>query len=604
MLHNITKIIKKSVLLNKKIRYKSTINNGKYIFHKALIKNNVDTVFGISGGSIMPLIDSFYDSEIKLIVNSNEQCVGHSATGYSKTSDKVGVAIVTSGPGITNIITPILDATNDSTPMVVFSGQVPLSAQGTNAFQEAPSVDLTKHVTKWSYQITDINEMSYVIDEAFRVATDGKCGTVHIDIPKCISYQQLDIEDNNYLEQTRIKNKIKKTMEYNKKYDNYGALSKNSKSNYITSLNDTNYDYKQIGDLINNAKKPILYIGQGCKNASEELRRMALFANIPVTSTIHGVGIFDETNDLSLRWCGMHGYAPANYALQEADLIIAIGSRFDDRTTGSLDKYAPEAVKASKKGKGGIIHCNINPHELDFVVKSDYNFCMDSGEFIKKLLPFIGVRERYEWNTHLTDLKEKIPFKIKKNKSKLHIEHVLTELNEKTKEKDVIFTTGVGNHQMQTYQFIESKYPGKIISSGSLGVMGAGLPYAIGAQLANPDKTVICIDGDGSFNMTLNDLKTIAEYNIPVKIAIMNNNAQMMVTIWEKLFFEERYTATISEKNPDYVKLADSYGIHSLRCCNSLCLDKQLDYFLNYKGISFLNLKSLIIKYIKLNLIL
>jgi acetolactate synthase I/II/III large subunit len=569
------------------LRYHSSNKNfGKKIFHKALIKNNVDTVFGISGGSIMPLIDSFYDSKIKLIVNSNEQCVGHSATGYSKTSNKVGIAIVTSGPGITNMITPLLDATNDSTPLIVFSGQVPLSAQGTNAFQEAPAVDLTKHVTKWSYQITDINEMPYVIDEAFNIATEGKCGAVHIDIPKCISYQKADSNEKNfYIERKKIMYNIKKSIGYGYDYDYNNELKKrNHYKNYITSYDDINYDYKKIGDLINNSKKPLFYIGQGCKKSSELLTRMALFANIPVTTTIHGNGIFDETNELSLRWCGMHGYAPANYALQEADLIIAIGSRFDDRTTGSLDKYAPEAVKASKKGKGGIIHCNINPHELDFVVKSDYNFCMDSGEFIKKILPFIRVRDRYEWKIYLNNLKEQFPFKMKQSKSKLHIEHVLSKLNKKTQDKDVIFTTGVGNHQMQTYQFIESQYPGKIISSGSLGVMGAGLPYAIGAKLANPDKMVICVDGDGSFNMTLNDLKTIAEYNIPVKIAIMNNNAQMMVTIWEKLFFDDRYTATISEKNPNYVKLADSFGIKSICCSDPKYLNEQLDYFLDFEG--------------------
>lgn len=548
----------------------TTINNGKNIFMASLRKNNVKTVFGYSGGSVMPLIDGFYNCEdIKLIVNSNEFCTGASATGYSKSSDEVGVAIVTSGPSLTNMITPILDSTNDSTPLVVFSGQVPLAAIGTNAFQEAPAVDLTKHVTKWSYQLTNINDMCYIIDEAFEVAKDGKPGAVHIDIPKCISYQELQLDDvNHHIKRAELKQYIP-------------TLTTEKTNKYIKEEDD--FDYKKLAQLIENAKRPILYIGQGCKTAVEELRKFSLISDIPVTSTIHGVGIFDETHNNSLRWCGMHGFAPANYALQKSDLIIAIGSRFDDRTTGSIDTYAPEARKASSEGNGGIIHCNINAEELDFVVKSDYNFCMDSKVFLDKLYPFIPGQKRNEWFHYLNELKKKYPFHIKRSNTKLHMEDILDRLGNMTMDKDIIFTTGVGNHQMQTYQFIKSQYPGKILSSGSLGVMGVGLPYAIGAQLANPDKMVICIDGDGSFNMSLCDLKTIAEYNLPVKILIMNNNAQMMVTIWEKLFFEGRYTATINEKNPDYVVLADAYNIHGIKCNNPKNLEEQLDYFINYK---------------------
>ena len=314
-----------------------------------------------------------------------------------------------------------------------------------------------------------------------------------------------------------------------------------------------------------------------------ELTRLALFGNIPVTSTIHGTGIFDEHNSLSLRWCGMHGYAPANFALQESDLIIAIGSRFDDRTTGDLEKYAPKAKEASKNGTGGIIHCNIELSELDFVVNSDYNFCLDSKDFISNILPYIKTNKRTEWFKYINNLKKQHPFQLKEDPIDLHIEDVITRIYKKTLSKQAIFTTGVGNHQMQTYQFIKSQYPGKILSSGSLGVMGAGLPYAIGAQLANPDNMVICIDGDSSFNMTLNDLKTAVEHKLPIKIAIMNNNAQMMVTIWEKLFFEERYTATINERNPDYVELAKSFGIEARKCENARNLDEDIDYFINYK---------------------
>ena len=553
------------------------INMGGPIFYSNLIKNNVTDAFIYSGGAVMPLIDSFYKSNrIKTIVNTNELCTGMSAIGYAKASNKTGVCIVTSGPGITNMITPLLDAKNDSTPLVVFSGQVPLSAEGTNAFQEAPAVDLTKNVTKWSYKLTDINDMDYVINEAFKVANTGKKGSVHIDIPKCVSYQSVNSMD-------KFLHKPKNDFRF---------------SNYNPTQNETIdiHKFKKIGELINNSKKPILYIGKGCSNASAELRKFAKQANIPVTSTIHGCGIFDEHDPLSLRWCGMHGYAPANYSIQESDLIIAVGSRFDDRTTGNLSFYAPNAIEASQNGTGGIIHVNIEESELDFVVKSDYNFCMDSKTFLETITQYIDFKDRTNWFIYINDLKQKYPFKMKTsnfstdnlslsiNKQQLHMEEVLDTIYNKTLDKNVMFTTGVGNHQMQAYQFIKSQYPNKIISSGSLGVMGAGLPYSIGAQLANPEKLIINIDGDSSFNMTLSDLKTIKEHNLPIKIAIMNNNAQMMVTIWEKLFFEERYTATINEQNPDYTQLAKSYGIESIKCTNKNSLNTVMDYFINYDG--------------------
>jgi acetolactate synthase I/II/III large subunit len=546
------------------------VNNGKNIFFNKLTKNGVTDAFVYSGGAVMPLIDSFYkNGKINTFVNTNELCTGMSAIGYAKSSNKTGVCVVTSGPGITNMITPLLDAKNDSTPLIVFSGQVPLAAEGTNAFQEAPAVELTKNVTKWSYKLTDINDMGNVIDEAFRVANEGKKGSVHIDIPKCVSYQELN--SNSY---------------FNK--DNYRAPR--VKPTEKIDLNK----FKQVANIINNSKNPIIYLGKGCSAYSKELTKFAKLSNIPVTSTIHGVGIFDEHEDLSLRWCGMHGYAPANFALQKADTIIAIGSRFDDRTTGNINEYAPNAFKAGKEKKGGIIHINLNKEELNFVVDSHYNFHMDSGVFLNHITPFIQYKKRQPWIQCISNMKTKYPFKLKKsdyNKKNqqvktysLHMEEVLDTIYKKTLDKDIIFTTGVGNHQMQAYQFIKSQYPNKIISSGSLGVMGAGLPYSIGAQIANPDKMIMNIDGDSSFNMTLSDLKTIKENNLPVKIAIMNNNAQMMVTIWEKLFFNERYTATLNECNPSYTDLANSFGIKSIKCNNKNSLNSVVDYFINHKG--------------------
>ena len=532
---------------------------GAQLIYKSLLKNHVKDVFLYSGGSVMPIIDQFYKGPINYYINSHEQNGAHSATGYSKTSNKTGVCIVTSGPGFTNTITSMLDATNDSTPLLVISGQVSTKASGTNAFQEAPAVELSKHVCKWSYQIEQISDIPYIIDEAFRIANNGKKGSVHIDVPKDISSGTSD-----------------NVFTYNRKKE----IDKLIPDLIYSELMDLN-ECKNIINKINQSEKPIIYLGQGCKKYPDLLRKFAKKGNIPVTSTIHGKGIFDDHNPLSLEWCGMHGHAGANYALQESDCIIAIGSRFDDRTTGNLDKYAPKA-----KENNGIIHINIEPKEINHVVKSDYSLQIDCQHFLGMGINFIMYKKREYWISKIKYLKSKYDFHMKfskSNENELHMEEVLNRLYIKTLNKNVIFTTGVGNHQMQAYQFIKAQYPGKIISSGSLGVMGSGLPYAIGAQIANPDKIVIDIDGDSSFNMTSSDLKTIKEYNLPVKIAVMNNNSQQMVNVWEELYFNKRFTATINHCNPDYVKLAESYGITAIKCSNVKNLKSIIDEFVNCK---------------------
>jgi acetolactate synthase I/II/III large subunit len=588
------------------------IVSGSEIVYNSLIRNNVKHAFIYSGGSIMPIIDKLYNSDINYTINSHEQNCGHAATGYTKTSKKKCAVLVTSGPGFTNTITPLLDATNDSTPLVIISGQVAKKAIGTNAFQEAPSVALSKNVTKWSYEVENIEELSDVIDEAYNIAYSGKNGAVHIDIPKCISSGTIEISEEEYAKMINVINENgnndsdndpnnDSNNDPNNDSENDSENDTNNDSDNDTnndSDNDTNndsdndpnndnsymYRFNKAIDVINNSKKPILYIGQGCKDSYKLLREFAITSNIPVTSTIHGNGIFDEDHDLSLQWCGMHGSPASNYALQEADTIIALGSRFDDRTTGLVEKYAPRAFEAYENGNGGIIHVNIEKSEINKVVNTHYNFNEDCGQFLKKAIKQCKYNERQEWINRINELKINYKFPYNKHKSRIFMENVLTNIYEKTKnlEDNVIFTTGVGNHQMQTYQYIKSHYPGKIISSGSLGVMGAGLPYAIGAQIANPNKMVICIDGDSSFNMTLTDMKTIVENNLPVKIAIMNNESQMMVTVWEKLFFDQRYTATLNKKNPCFKTLAKGYGIKSLSCNNINLLENVVDEFINY----------------------
>ena len=563
----------KTIKQNRLDRENNLISTSQ-LFYDSLKRNGVDTTFIYSGGSIMPLIDKLYKSDIKYYVNSHEQNCGHAATGYAKASNlsKPGVVMVTSGPGITNMITPMLDATNDSTPLVVFSGQVSLSAVGSNAFQEAPAVELSKNVTKWSYQVKTSEELESVIDKAFEIALEGKKGAVHIDIPKCVASASI----NKYQYEQMLKMNLYKENIY-KNYDRWAK--KNIKENKVF-LN-------HVIDIINKCEKPIIYLGQGCNNDYKLLREFAIKANIPVTSTIHACGTFDDDHSLSLRWCGMHGSAAANYAIQEADCIIALGSRFDDRTTGLIEKYAPKAFEAynDEKKYGGIIHVNIERSEINKVVCSHYNFNTTCKQFLQNIIDKIEYNPRKTWINKINQLKDKHPFEYKSDTNKLHMEHVLTSIYNSTKslKDNIIFTTGVGNHQMQTYQFIKSHYPNKIISSGSLGVMGAGLPYGVGAQIANPDKMVMIIDGDSSFNMTLTDLKTIKEHNLPLKIAIMNNDAQMMVTIWEKLFFDERYTATINKNNPSFTDIAEAYGIKALSCDNTKNLEQTIKKFIDYK---------------------
>lgn len=535
----------------------STMTGGKKIVEK-LVENNVTHAWAYTGGAIMPVIDNLPDSNIKYYISTHEQSGGHSATGYAKTTGKPGVLIVTSGPGLTNTITPITDATNDSVPLVVLSGQVPLSAVGTNAFQECPSVELTKPITKFSYQIKSVEEIPYIIDKAFYIAQDGKPGAVHIDLPKCITMENYDWSNHTY---SKFENKKK-----------------------FKEINNNTLD--KVSDLINSSNKPIIIAGQGCNNYFKDLREFSKLSGIPVTTTIHAQGIFDETDELSLEFLGMHGNVCANYAVQNSDLVIALGSRFDDRTTGSIQKYAPKAFEAYKENNGGIIHVNINNDEIGSVVNSHFNFNNDCGYFLKKVIPKLQLNERKQWKEQLNIWKHKYPFSynILPN-NKLNTQEVISSINKYLQENNIdnyFITNGVGNHQMMTCQFIKWKYPKSYVGSGSLGVMGVALPYAIGSQIGNPDSTIIVIDGDGSFNHTLAELKTIQNNNLPIKIAIMNDSKLSMVKAWEKLFFDENYAATDLQENPDYVKLAESFGIMAIECSSRNELETSIKDFFEY----------------------
>lgn len=508
----------------------------------------------------MPLVDCFYKGPIKYYVNTHEQSGCHAATAYAKTTGKVGICIGTSGPGLTNMITPILDATNDSTPLIVFSGQVPLSAMGSNAFQECPAVEITKPITKWSYCLDNVDDTCSVIDEAFRVASTGKKGAVHIDLPKDVLCSESNSQNSKIFD--------------NEKFTKYQID--------IDKI-------IEVANVINKSKKPVLYIGQGAKECFKQIRDLSKIGNIPATTTIHGMGIIDEEDDLSLEMLGMHGSVAANYSIQNTDCLISIGTRFDDRTTGNLSKYAPEAIKAGKNGTGGIIHCNINPNEIDNIVKPDYSFNCTAEKFVECLLPHIKNKKRNFWINQVNSWKNNFPFTHQHaDNNKIKTQDVITEINnyilKNNLSSNTIITSGVGNHQMMSAQFIKWKYPNKFATSGSLGVMGVGLPYAIGAQIGNPHSLVIDIDGDSSFNHTLSELKTLVEYNLPIKMFILNDHNQSMVRVWEELFFNSRYTATASEKNPKYHDLAESYGIESICCDNINDLDSCIELMMKHDG--------------------
>ena len=495
-----------------------------------LISKNMSTAYLFSGGSIMNLINQFHPknniNKMKFYIPTSEMSAGFCSIGHNKLMNKCdSVIITTSGPGLTNILTPLTDAYCDNVPLLVISGDVSTDMIGKHAFQEAPSIALTTPITYWNYSITDESDTKSVFLHAFELLRKGK--QVHINIPKNIFVKNININKN-----------IK--IEYNK-------------------INDPNYIIKSIIDIatiINTTKKPVLYVGRGCIDCSEEITKLAIKGNIPITTTLHGLGIFNEEHYLSLKMLGMHGSERANNAIQLATCIICIGARFDDRTTGDLKKYAPNAEH--------IIHINYNENEFNKVINNTINIHGYSKDVLNDLLPYINYNNNLIW---INNLEKSYNITFPYNNSTLKQQCILSIFNNELlkrpeQKKKSIITTGVGNHQMYAAQLITHKYPNKFITSGSLGTMGAGNSMAIGAKIANPDSCVFLIDGDQSFNM-LSDLKMMMNYNIAIKIIIMNDSKQSMVNVWEKLFFNNNIIATESI-NPNYNILAKAYNINCL----------------------------------------
>ncbi|KAF2871835.1 thiamine diphosphate-binding protein [Massariosphaeria phaeospora] len=546
---------------------------GGQIFHEMMLRQGVKHIFGYPGGAILPVFDAIYNSEhFDFILPRHEQGAGHMAEGYARASGKPGVVLVTSGPGATNVVTPMQDALMDGTPMVVFCGQVPTSKIGSDAFQEADTIGITRACTKWNVMVKNIAELPKRINEAFEIATTGRPGPVLVDLPSDVTGGML---------QRPIP--VSSTLPTHPSAATLAAKDL-SRKQLETSI-------RRSADLINIAKKPVIYAGQGMVSVPEGaklLRELADKANIPVTTTLQGLGAYDELDEKSLHMLGMHGSAYANMAIQEADLIIALGARFDDRITGNIAKFAPAAKAAAAEGRGGIIHFEIMPKNINKVVQATEAVEGDVVTNLAQLLPLIKeVNVREEWFSQIRAWKERFPWAFEREgengliKPQTVIE-TLSNLTADRKEETVI-TTGVGQHQMWAAQHFRWRYPRTMITSGGLGTMGYGLPAAIGAKVARPDALVIDIDGDSSFSMTLTELSTAAEFNIGVKIIILNNEEQGMVTQWQTLFYKDRFAHT-HQRNADFVKLGDAMGVQADRVIKPAELEDKLKWLLNTEG--------------------
>ncbi|KAI0247764.1 thiamine diphosphate-binding protein [Lactifluus subvellereus] len=530
--------------------------SGAQIFHEMIIRHDVKQIFGYPGGAIMPVFDAIHNSKhFDFVLPRHEQGAGHMAEGYARVSGKPGVVLVTSGPGATNIVTPLQDALSDGVPLVVFCGQVATSAIGTDAFQETDIIGITRSCTKWNVMVKDTAELPRRINEAFKIATSGRPGPVLVDLPKNVTVGTL-----------------RTPLPFNATTPGWSLdLPENPLQVPIRPSSELEV-IRQAAELINQAERPLIYAGHGVLAnplGPKFLTQLARQGNIPVTTTLHGLGVFDETDPRSLHMVGMHGSAYANFAMQKADVIVALGARFDDRVTGKVSQFAPAARAAAAQGRGGIIHFEIQRKSLNKVN-------------LAAILPLIKFSERAAWFKDINEWKEKYPFAYVKSNpekgEKMKTQEVIEELDRQVApyKENVIITTGVGQHQMWAAQHFRWRYPRSMITSGGLGTMGFGLPSAVGAKIAAPNKMVIDIDGDASFTMTVNELVTASHYNIGVKVLILNNDFQ-------DLFYGGRYSHARTT-NPDFVLLAKAMGAHGIRASNAGELPEKMKEFLEYDG--------------------
>ncbi len=515
------------------------VKRGADIIVDVLIAEGVDTIFGLPGGAIMEVYDALFDAPFKNILTRHEQAAAHMADGYARATGKVGVVMATSGPGATNLVTGLATAYMDSVPMVAITGQVPRHYIGTDAFQEADVIGITRPITKHNFLVTDIKELPLIIRQAFYIARTGRPGPVLIDIPKDITQQKSDY-------------RIPTDDEVEKSLPGYKP---HVEGNYL--------QIKKAAELIRKAKRPVLYVGGGViiSGASQELKELAELTKIPVTTTNMGKGAFPETHPLALHMLGMHGTYYANMAVYNADLLIAVGARFDDRVTGKIQEFAPEAK---------IIHIDIDPASISKNITVDVPIVGDVKNVLQKLIkelkknPIEWEKARENWLKQIEKWKKEHPLTYEKSDKVIKPQYVIEEIYEVTKG-DAIITAGVGQHQMWAAMFYKYSFPRQFLNSGGLGTMGYGFPAAVGAKIARPEKEVFAIEGDGSFIMNIQDIATAVQYRIPVKVVIINNEFLGMVRQWQEFFYDSRYASVCLSVQPDFVKLAESFGAVGLR---------------------------------------
>jgi acetolactate synthase I/II/III large subunit len=501
---------------------------GAKIVVEALIHEGVKDVFGYPGGSVLPLFDVLYDAPINFVLTRHEQGAVHAADGYARSTGRVGVCIATSGPGATNLVTGIATAYMDSIPIVCITGQVKTHLIGNDAFQEADTTGITRPITKYNYLVKDIKDLGKTIREAFHCAATGRPGPVVIDLPVDITLKEYD-----YKYQERI-----------------------SMRGYKPVLKGHPLQVKKVAEMIEKSKRPVLYTGGGIiiSGADKELVKLAKKCSIPVTTTLMGLGGFPENEELSLGMPGMHGTVYANLAIQNSDLIIAVGARFDDRVTGKIEAFAP---------KSKIIHIDIDPSAISKNVDVDIPVVGDAKKILAELNKIVKKPSSSEWVKQIKVWKKDFPLKYKDKKTGLKPQYVIEQIYKLTKGEAII-TTEVGQNQMWAAHWYQYTKPRTYISSGGLGTMGYGFPAAIGAKIGNPNKVVVDIAGDGSIQMNIQELATAVSYKMPVIIAILNNGYLGMVRQWQELFYKERYSYTHLD-NPDFVKIAEAYGAIGIR---------------------------------------
>jgi acetolactate synthase I/II/III large subunit len=533
--------------------------SGAEIVFKCLEDQKVEYVFGYPGGAVLPIYDELKNHpSIKHILVRHEQGAGHAAEGYARSSGKPGVVLVTSGPGATNVVTALTDAYMDSVPLVCISGQVPTHLIGTDAFQECDTTGITRPCTKHNWLVKDVNDLPRIMHEAFEVATTGRPGPVLVDIPKDVQFAK-------------------------------AKYSKPKKKDKLNGKTLNRFNQKEVDQLINlmsKASKPVFYTGGGVINsgpkASELLKELVSLTGFPITSTLQGLGAYPGDDNQFLGMLGMHGTYEANNAMHDCDLLINIGARFDDRITGKIDEFSPKSKK---------VHIDIDPSSINKIIKVDLSIVGDVSDVIRSITKTLkkknlnleksNKQKISKWWQQIQKWKKKQSLNFINSDTIIKPQHAVQRLYELTKNQDTYITTEVGQHQMWAAQHYKFNKPNRWMTSGGLGTMGYGLPAAVGVQVAHPKKLVVDIAGEASILMTMQEISTAVQYNLPIKIFILNNQYMGMVRQWQELLHEKNYSESYSEALPDFVKLAEAYGCLGIRAKSPDELDEKIKEMIN-----------------------